>query len=104
MITFSDNDSTDAIYEKIRRKRLSLNDYLYYIRRFVEIGDVLEIEKDVAVEFAWKLYDDPILGYLRKLMNDPVVQAGGSDILRDRWSFCRRVHSYRGFHQPAFLH
>lgn len=75
MITFSDNDSTDAIYEKIRRKRLSLNDYLYYIRRFVEIGDVLEIEKDVAVEFAWKLYDDPILGYLRKLMNDPVVQS-----------------------------
>ena len=32
------------------RKRLPLNDYLYYLRRFVETGDVLEIEKDVAVE------------------------------------------------------
>ncbi len=75
MLTYSETDSINAIYEKIHRRRLSLNDYLYYIRRFVEIGDVLEIEKDVAVEFAWKMYDDPILGYLSKLMNDTVVQS-----------------------------
>ena len=61
--------------EKIRRKRLPLNDYLHYIRRFVEIGDVLEIEKEVVVEYAWKMYEDPILGYLSKLMNDPIVQS-----------------------------
>ncbi len=75
MITYSDTDSMNAVYEKIRRKRLPLNDYLYYIRRFVEIGDVVEIEKDVAVGYAWNLYDDPILIYLNKLMNDPVVKA-----------------------------
>ena len=75
MITFSDTDSMNAIDEKIRRKRLPLNDYLYYIRRFVEMGDVLDTEKDVAVDFAWKLYDDPILRYLSKLMNDPIVQS-----------------------------
>ena len=74
-MTYSDTDSVNAIYEKIHRRRLHLNDYLYYIRRFVEIGDVLEIEKDVAVEFAWKLYKDPLLGYLSKLMNDPLVQS-----------------------------
>jgi uncharacterized protein with von Willebrand factor type A (vWA) domain len=75
MISYSDADSKAAIYEKIRRRRLPLNDYLYYIRRFVEIGDVVEMEKDVVVEIAWKLYEDPILGYLSKLMNDPIVQS-----------------------------
>ena len=75
MITFSDNDSMNAIYEKIRRRRLTFNDYLYYIRRFVEVGDVVDIEKDVAVEYVWKMYDDPILRYLIKLMNDPIVQS-----------------------------
>ena len=75
MITYSDTDSMDEIYEKIRRRRLTLNDYLYYIRRFVNIGDVVDIEKDVAVEYAWKIYNDPILRYLTKLMNDPIVQS-----------------------------
>ncbi len=75
MITYSDTDSMDEIYEKIRRRRLTLNDYLYYIRRFVDIGDVVDIEKDVAVEYAWKIYNDPILRYLTKLMNDPIVQS-----------------------------
>ena len=60
MPSYSDNDSTNNYMEKVLRKRLPLNDYLYYIRRFVEMGDVLEIEKDVAIEFAWELYDDPI--------------------------------------------
>ena len=75
MPSYSDNDSTNNYMEKVLRKRLSLNDYLYYIRRFVEMGDVLEIEKDVAIEFAWELYDDPILRYLSKLMSDPIIQA-----------------------------
>ena len=75
MPSYSDNDSTNNYMEKVLRKRLPLNDYLYYIRRFVEMGDVLEIEKDVAIEFAWELYDDPILRYLSKLMSDPIIQA-----------------------------
>lgn len=75
MITYGDNDTVDVLMEKIYRKRLPLNDYLYFIRRFVEIGDVLDAEKDVAVENTWLLYNDPILGYLSRLMSDPVVQA-----------------------------
>lgn len=75
MITYSDKDSDEVLMEKVHRKRLTLNDYLYYIRRFVEIGDVLDVEKEVAVECSWMLYNDSILGYLSKLMNDPVVQA-----------------------------
>ena len=75
MNTYGDKDSDEVLLEKVHRKRLPLNDYLYYIRRFVEIGDVLDVEKEVAVEYSWMLYNDPILGYLGKLMNDPVVQA-----------------------------
>ena len=75
MNTHGDKDSDEVLLEKVHRTRLPLNDYLYYIRRFVEIGDVLDVEKEVAVEYSWMLYNDPILGYLGKLMNDPVVQA-----------------------------
>ena len=75
MITISDSDSLDAVYEKIRRKRLTPHTYLHYIRQFVETGDVVDIEKDVAVDFDWKIYDDPILHYLHQLMSEPLVQS-----------------------------
>ena len=44
MITYSDDDSLDVIYEKLRRKRLSPSYYLQCIERFVEVGDVVDIE------------------------------------------------------------
>ena len=75
MITYSDDDSMDVIYEKLRRKRLSPNYYLQCIERFVEVGDVVDIEKDVAVDLEWKMYHDPILHYLNRLMSDPLVQS-----------------------------
>ena len=75
MITYSDDDSLDVIYEKLRRKRLSPNYYLQCIERFVEVGDVVDIEKDVAVDLEWKMYHDPILHYLNRLMSDPLVQS-----------------------------
>ena len=37
MITYSDDDDIDVIYEKLRRKRLSPNYYLQCIERFVEV-------------------------------------------------------------------
>ena len=75
MISIYDTDDIDVIYEKIRRKRLSPNSYLRFIERFVEIGDVVDIETDVGVDWAWKMYDDRILAYLHRLMNDPLVQS-----------------------------
>ena len=75
MITYSDDDSLDVIYEKLRRKRLSPNFYLQCIERFVEVGDVVDIEKDVAVDLEWKMYYDPILDYLHRLMSNPLVQS-----------------------------
>ena len=75
MITISDSDDLDAVCEKIRQKRLTPHMYLPYIKQFVEIGDVVEIEKDVAVDWNWKMYDDPILRYLHRLMSDPLIQA-----------------------------
>ena len=75
MITYSDDDSMEVIYEKLRRKRLSPNYYLQCIERFVEVGDVVDIEKDVAVDLEWKMYYDPILHYLNRLMSDPLVQS-----------------------------
>ena len=75
MITYSDDDSMEVIYEKLRRKRLSPNYYLQCIERFVEVGDVVDIEKDVAVDLEWKMYHDPILHYLHRLMSDPLVQS-----------------------------
>jgi len=75
MIRIYDTDSIDAVYEKIRRRRLTPNNYLHLIKRFVEIGDVIDIEKDVAVDWGFRMYHDPILHYLQKLMNDPLVQS-----------------------------
>lgn len=75
MITYSDDDTIDEIYEKIRRRRLSPGYYLQCIERFVTIGDVVDIEKDVAVDLMWKIYDDPILAYLNRIMRDPYVQS-----------------------------
>ena len=75
MITYSDSDSMTAIYEKIRRKRLTPYNYLHFIKQFVETGDVVDIEKDVAVDWDWKIYYDPILHYLHRVMSDPLVQS-----------------------------
>ena len=75
MITYSDSDSMTAIYEKIRRKRLTPHNYLHFIKQFVETGDVVDIEKDVAVDWDWKIYYDPILHYLHRVMSDPLVQS-----------------------------
>lgn len=75
MITYSDSDSQDVLYEKIRRKRLPLSTYLHFIERFVEVGDVIDIERDVGVDWDFKMYDDPILGYLSRLMKEPQVQS-----------------------------
>lgn len=75
MITYSDDDTIDEIYEKIRRRRLSPGYYLQCIERFVTIGDVVDIEMDVAVDLIWKIYDDPILAYLNRIMRDPYVQS-----------------------------
>lgn len=75
MITFSDSDNIDAVYEKIRRKRLTPHNYLHFIKQFVETGDVVDIEKDVAVDWDWKIYYDPILNYLQRLMSDPLIQS-----------------------------
>ena len=75
MITYGDKDTQDVLMEKVRRKRLPIGDYLRFIRRFVEIGDVLDVERDVAVEFSWEMYADPVLRYLGRLMSDPVIQS-----------------------------
>ena len=75
MITYGDKDTQDVLMEKVRRKRLPIGDYLRFIRRFVEIGDVLDVERDVAVEFSWEMYADPVLRYLGRLMSDPIIQS-----------------------------
>lgn len=55
----------------VQQKRFFPNDYLILIDRFVKYGDVFGIEEGVAGDY----HIDPLMLYLRGLMNDPFIQS-----------------------------
>lgn len=61
--------------ERIYRRRLTAGEYLRLLENFVKTGELPEIETDVLTDYAWQMYDDPILRYIVEVTHDPMIQA-----------------------------
>jgi uncharacterized protein with von Willebrand factor type A (vWA) domain len=55
--------------------KYSPTDYLTMLDRFVINGDVFEFENSVQIDVPRAIYYDPILVYLQRLMQDPLIQS-----------------------------
>ena len=54
---------------------MNYKDYLTMLERFVENGDVFELETNVQMDFPRAIHPDPLLLYLQRLMRDPLIQS-----------------------------
>lgn len=55
--------------------KFSPTDYLSMLERFVQNGDVFELETNVQMDLPRAIHGDPILLYLQRLMKDPLIQS-----------------------------
>ncbi len=68
-------DDVEYWMERIYRKRMDVGAYLKMLENFVKTGEQPEIETDVMTDYAWQMYDDPILHYIVEVTHDAMIQA-----------------------------